>query len=169
MNQKTREYQIKWRQNNRTWVKEYRIRNREKIKTQSRERYLRNKEHNDAIRKKWYLKNRSRIIAKLRVKKETLEGKIYQWKMGAKRRNIEWKLTIEQVKSLPMVCHYTGLPLVLEVGHVNTLSLDRVDSNKPYESSNVVPCCSMINDMKYDYTTEQFIQMCKHVASYQSK
>lgn len=164
MNQKTREYQIEWRRNNRQWVKEYRRRNREKIKTQSRERYLRNKEHNDTIRKKWYLENRPRIIAKLKAKKETLEGKIYQWKMGAKRRNIDWELTLEQVKLLPMVCHYTGLPLTMEVGHINTMSIDRLDSSKPYTLSNVAPCCSMVNDMKRDFNKADFVEMCKRVA-----
>jgi hypothetical protein len=168
MNQKTKEYQRKWRQNNQQWLKKYREQNREKTNKQSQERYLRNKEHNDAVRKKWYLENRSRIISKLRAKKETLEGKIYQWKLGAKRRNIKWNLTIEEVKSLPMACHYTGIPLTLKIGETNTMSIDRIDSSKPYELSNVVPCCSMINEMKFDYTKSEFIEMCKQVANHQS-
>lgn len=162
-----KDYQQEWRKNNRQWILDYREKNKEKIRKQSRERYLRNKEHNDVIRKKWYEKNKVRIIIKLRHKKETLSGKTYQWKMGAKRRGIAWTLTPEFISSLPLVCHYTGLPLVLEVGHINTLSLDRVDSSKPYEPNNVVPCCSMINDMKYDYTTEEFIEMCRRVVSHQ--
>ena len=168
MNQQTREYQIEWRRNNQQWVNDYRERNREKIKKQSRERYLRNKEHNDAVRKKWYSENKSRIIAKLRAKKETLEGKIYQWKLGAKRRGIKWQLTAEFLESLPMICHYTGLPLTMKVGKPSTMSIDRIDSSLPYEASNVVSCCSMVNDMKFDYTESEFVEMCKRVVSHQT-
>jgi hypothetical protein len=168
MDHKTKEYQREWRRRNQQWVKEYRERNREKIAKQTRERYLRNKTHSDAVRKKWYLKNKSRIIANLRAKKETLEGKLYQWKLSAKRRRIGWNLVIEQVRSLPMVCYYTGLPLTMEVGKVNTMSIDRRDSSRPYEFSNVVPCCSMVNAMKQDFEENEFIEMCKQITNHQS-
>lgn len=167
MNEQIKEYQKEWRQHNQKWFKNYREINKEKIKKQSRERYLKNKEHDDTIRKKWYLKNKSRIIAKLRAKKETLEGKIYEWKCGAKRRHIKWNLTLEEIKSLPMICHYTGLPLTLKIGNPNTMSIDRIDSSKPYEFSNITPCCSMINNMKSYYNKTEFIEMCKRVAHHQ--
>jgi hypothetical protein len=160
-------YQKAWRESNQQWLKDYRERNREKIKKQSRDRYLRNKKHNDAVRKKWYLENKSRIIKKLRHKKETLSGRICEWKKGAKRRGIEWLLTEEDIKSLPLVCHYTGTSLVMEVGHSNTISIDRVDSAKPYSLENVVMCCSMINIMKSTFDRTEFIKTCKQIATYE--
>ena len=164
----TAEYQKAWRVRNRGRIKKYREDNREKIAQQAHDHYLRTKDHSNAVRHVWYERNKPHIIARERAKRETLEGKAYQWKINAKRRHIEWNLVIEQIKSLPMVCYYTGLPLTLEIGKPNTMSIDRVDSSKPYELSNIVPCCSMVNAMKQDFETNEFIEMCKRIVNHQS-
>ena len=114
----------------------------------------------------WYQKNKQRIIRKNRSKKQSIDGKIYCWKLGAKRRNIEWNVTKEFIKSLPLICHYTGQTLTLDVGFPNTLSIDRVDSSKPYCDNNIVPCGSMVNRMKSTFNKNEFLSMCKSVAEY---
>jgi len=164
MQSSLQEYQKTWRKNNKQWVAAYRKRNKEKIKKQSRDCYLRNKEHNDAIRKKWYLKNKTRIIQKLRDKKTTLSGRIYHWKQRAKRRGIKWLLKEDDIRVLPLICHYTEEPLVTEVGHPNTISIDRIDSSKAYSPDNVVLCCSMVNQMKSTFSKAEFIETCKKIA-----
>jgi hypothetical protein len=154
-----------WR---RAYDKQYRIENKNKIQAQQQKYNAlpHVKKHRKKIVRKWYEENREAVIAYHRELDSTIEGKIRRWKQGAKRRGIPWELTPEFVKSLPTICHYTGLPLTLEVGKVNTMSIDRVDSSKPYDPNNVVPCCSMINNMKRDYTKEEFVEMCRKVVSH---
>jgi hypothetical protein len=44
--------------------------------------------------------------------------------------------------------------------------LDRIDSNKGYESDNLVPCCGICNTMKWDTTTEQFLNHIKKLYNF---
>lgn len=155
-----------WR---RKYDAEYRARTKEHRKHQTRE-YRSRPEVKERLRRTvraWYNKNKETVIARRRAERETIDGKIHQWKLGAKRRGIQWLLTPTAIKSLPLVCYYTGLSLTLKIGSPNTLSIDRLDSGRPYEEGNVVPCCSMINIMKQHYNKKDFIEMCKQVASHQ--
>lgn len=125
------------------------------------------KEEFRARQKKWYIKNRNQEIQRSSIYRSTWAGKIKQWKYGAKQRKIEWKLTENYLKSVPMICHYTGETLTLEIGFPNTVSLDRIDSSLPYIKENVVFCCSIINMMKHDLNKNIFTEYCKKVTNYQ--
>lgn len=49
-------------------------------------------------------------------------------------------------------------------GKVNTnLSLDRIDSSKPYELGNVQLVCVQVNYMKSDLNKEQLLYWCKEI------
>ena len=67
------------------------------------------------------------------------------------------------------LCVYTKLPLLATGNQINTMSLDRVDSNKDYSKDNVQLVCVAINKMKLNYTEDQFIQLCQLVAQNVSK
>lgn len=168
MNDLTKDQQRakRWRQHNPQWIKNYREKNKERIKKRSREYYLKNKEKVNAVRKVWYLANKTRIIQKLRDRKATWSGRISEWKKGAKCRKISWELTTDFIQSLPLVCHYTGEPLVMEVGHPNTISIDRLDSNKPYSADNVVLCGAIVNQMKSYFDKNVFIERCRKITKY---
>jgi hypothetical protein len=43
--------------------------------------------------------------------------------------------------------------------------VDRVDSKYGYQLDNVVPCCGMCNNMKNNYSTEEFIDKIKLIVS----
>lgn len=70
---------------------------------------------------------------------------------GAKSRKIELDLTEDQARLLYQApCTYCG-------GNTVGLNLDRVDSNKGYTYTNVVPCCKICNYMKHVLSKEEFL------------
>lgn len=109
-------------------------------------------------------KHREGIRVSKIKRRSTLEGKFDDWKQSAKRRGIKWKLTIEDLKKLPLQCHYTKETLVFIPKAKNNASLDRVDSNKPYEIGNIVFCLSDINKMKRDFNIDYFVNLCSLVS-----
>lgn len=64
---------------------------------------------------------------------------------SSKDRNIEFKLSFLSFKNICRAkkCYFTGLELNGE-----TFSIDRIDSNKPYQSGNVVACHKAFNSLK---------------------
>jgi hypothetical protein len=103
------------------------------------------------------------IKAKHKEYYKTMRAKIKYWKASAKRRNINWSITKEQIEAIPKVCYYTGIELSMEPNLPNTISLERIDSSKPYENGNVVFCCSDINRMKQEFSIEYFVETCRKV------
>ena len=81
----------------------------------------------------------------------------------ARKRNLLWALTKEQVKHLTKQnCYYCGVR-PQQISHNRNLrgdyiynGLDRVDNSKGYTSDNVVPCCVICNKAKLTMTTEEF-------------
>ena len=108
---------------------------------------------------------------KLRVRKfrKTLKGKFNGWKNSAIRRNIKWNISLEDLKNLPLICYYTGKGLTLKTKQENSISLDRLDSSKPYQKDNVVFCCEIINRMKWELAESEFIKICKNILEAQNK
>lgn len=121
---------------------------------------LKNKKSRQLETKQWQGKNPEKI-KEYRIKRmNSWVGKYGKWKDNAKVRGIEWSLTMEQLQSMPLICHYTGQELTLEINNFNTVSLDRIDSNKGYVLDNVVFCLTRINVMKSNMTKEEFISLC---------
>lgn len=50
-----------------------------------------------------------------------------------------------------------------------TASLDRIDSNLPYITTNVQWVHKVVNEMKVDYNLKYFINLCKKVSDYDQK
>ena len=97
-------------------------------------------------------------------------GKI---KQSAKRRNIEFNITIEYISDLlikqDFKCALTGIHI--EGGYfkhggykIPTCSLDRIDSSKGYIEGNVQWLFAPINTMKMSLSQEDFINYCKLIA-----
>src|SRR4051812_41029308 len=101
--------------------------------------------------------------------RESIEGKYTQWKNGAKARGYEWGLTIEFLRSLPLVCHYTGQELTLEIKQPNTVSLDRIDNTRGYLPDNVCFTTWKINKLKQAFKYDEFIGICVQIAAKHGK
>ena len=141
----------------RTW----RFANPEKAKEQDRLFRDRNKE-------KISIKNQKRY------KNLTLEQKFDQLvKTAGERKNKNCFIAVEHLHDVWQrqkgLCVYTKLPLSSEAHQLNTVSLDRIDSDKDYTPDNIQLVCVPINRMKLDYSEDQFIQLCMLVAQNVSK
>ena len=93
----------------------------------------------------------------------------------AERRKIKVTITKKYAYDLYISqnkkCKYSGDDLYFTKLRTNysrytTASLDRIDSRKPYEEGNVQWVHKKINMMKQQYSHDDFINMCKKVASY---
>lgn len=91
-----------------------------------------------------------------------LNGLVYEYKIGAKRRNLEFELTHEQVKKISSEnCYYCNTPPFC-IKKVNKHSItyngiDRIDNKKGYTMDNVVTCCKICNTAKHDLSYIDFI------------
>jgi hypothetical protein len=73
----------------------------------------------------------------------------------------------EQYQKFGMRCPYSGIEMTHTLGVGKTLyniSIDRIDSTKPYIDGNLVFCCAIINSMKNNLNLKDFIMICKLIA-----
>lgn len=54
-------------------------------------------------------------------------------------------------------------------GDKKLIGVDRIKSNEGYIKENCVPCCSMCNYFKRNYTIEQFLNHVNKIYKYQNK
>ena len=99
-------------------------------------------------------------------KRSTFEYKIRAWRQKANARGIEFTVTDDELKSLSLVCAYSGILLTMEVGKENSVSLDRIDSKHGYVSGNIVFCTKWVNRMKQEKSVSDFVEMCRKVVEY---
>ena len=89
---------------------------------------------------------------------------IRQYKSAAKKRFLDFNLTKEQVDDLiSKDCSYCGAhphERYVRLSHymvkVIANGIDRVDSSKPYDVKNCVPCCRSCNLMKNKHSLTEF-------------
>ena len=78
------------------------------------------------------------------------------------------KIFKKQADRFGLQCRYSGITMTWELGSgkptETNISIDRFDSTRPYEAGNVVFCCWFVNRMKFDYTDQEFIGACEHIA-----
>jgi hypothetical protein len=85
----------------------------------------------------------------------------------AKSRGFEFDLTLEEFKELtsddcfycgrqPSTVHYYSS----EDQQYIYNGIDRLDTKRGYTLHNCVPCCTQCNTGKWDYTYQEFIEMC---------
>ena len=88
-------------------------------------------------------------------------------KTAIQRKRFKCFITVEHLHDVWQkqkgLCAYIKLPLSSEAHLFNTLSLDRIDSNKDYTADNIQLVCVPINRMKSDMTEDRFIELCSLV------
>lgn len=86
-----------------------------------------------------------------------LNGKFLQYRSNAKKRNIDFDLTIEEFsKFWQKPCFYCG-------SDIDTIGIDRVDSDLGYVEGNMVPCCFTCNQSKNDLSLSEWVCHLKSV------
>lgn len=122
-------------------------------------------------------KEQTRQMGKNRKGKSHLEkgeaGKNHlynQYKNAAKKRNIEFLLTKEELIQVSSKnCYYCGIPpsqimnKKYEIGSYIYNGIDRVNNSIGYTKDNCVPCCKQCNRSKSDLSLEEFYTWIKRV------
>ena len=126
------------------YVKKYRLANPEKV---------------DAATRKWQSKNKDHINQKRRVyrSKNQLQFLLYEAKLRAKKRGIEFSITADDVPPMGECCPLLGHPFSpSEAGRTPlSPSLDRIDSSRGYVKGNVWVVGARANCIKNDATAEE--------------
>lgn len=88
--------------------------------------------------------------------------------IGATDRNLEFDVSIEYLWDLYLKqnkkCALSKQSIVFKPKKFRTASLDRIDSSKGYIEGNVQWVHKIINQMKWDYNQDEFIQWCKLIS-----
>lgn len=98
---------------------------------------------------------------------------IDKYKRNAESRSLEFRLTDEQaMEMMQKDCFYCGASPKesVEVSGDRSVTsirngIDRVDSSRGYEMTNVVPCCAECNRAKGASPAESFVARCARIAS----
>lgn len=102
---------------------------------------------------------KSKILINRKVYLNTPKYRFKVYKSSAKYRGWSFDLTFDQFVSFwNKPCYYCGCA-------IDSIGLDRVDSNIGYVIGNVVPCCPVHNRMKSDMSKEKFLQSCRDVVN----
>lgn len=107
--------------------------------------------------------------------KDILGSSWASWRLGAKSRNIEFSITIEDAWEIfekqNKKCALSGLDLKFRKGdnRIQTASLDRIDSSKTYTIDNIQWVHKEINRMKGCLTEPEFIKYCEEIIKWNCK
>lgn len=88
-----------------------------------------------------------------------------KFRKSANARQIEWNIGISEFAAcFTGTCALTGWEISMSYDQA-TASLDRIDSQKPYDIGNIQWVHVMVNMCKNKYCQNQFIDMCKSIAN----
>lgn len=101
-----------------------------------------------------------------------LSLKYVQLKLSAKKRNIEFGLSLSELRRLlkRKTCQYTGIKFD---DQAHSLSIDRIDASKGYVMDNIVVCSRVVNEFKANMIEDRKVkgnltqkEMCKMFTSF---
>ncbi len=108
-----------------------------------------NPEKVKAGQKAWRETNKEKI----KVYRNSPRRKFSSYKGDAKQRNIPFLIEYKQFEGFWQApCAYCG-------AEIETIGLDRIDSDGPYHIDNVVPCCWPCNHNKGTQTLEEWTEI----------
>lgn len=106
-----------------------------------------------------------------------LEKRYKEYVSSANKRSKDWNLSYNEfIKIGTSNCYYCGEKPTYqsriigdnEIGDYFT-GIDRVDSNKGYSIDNCVPCCTICNQMKLNYSLSEFLQQINKIYNHSTK
>lgn len=138
---------------------EYRLKNKEALRIRAAEYHKKNKEKRSANATVWRKNNPAKHWSTRKSYVGTPKGKLSVVKASAKTREIQYALSDDEALSMfNLPCYYCG--------DIEKVGIDRIDSNRGYETDNCLPCCSMCNYMKRTYSKQEFLNQCKKISGY---
>lgn len=107
------------------------------------------------IKRNYYRNNKDKILTENAAWRQTFKGKLLSYKVGAEKREIEWRLSDDEFKSFwQKPCSYCG-------SEIETIGVDRLDSSIGYTIDNCTACCTTCNRMKLLMSKDEFINQIK--------
>ncbi len=105
--------------------------------------------------RKTHLKERREYLFNLR-KNNTVQFLLYEAKRRAKRKGIEFTITVDDV-NLPSMCPVLGIPLIFGTSKIRDTSptLDRTDNSRGYVPGNVKIISWRANTLKSSGTLDE--------------
>ena len=104
----------------------------------------------------------------------TIEGRakvfLQNARKSAVKRQQAFELNIADVvncwNTQANICAYSGRLMTLDAGQLNTVSIERIDSNIGYTPENTILVCQAINRIKSDFEFDEFYNLCRDVAQF---
>jgi len=104
----------------------------------------------------------------------TIEGRAIVFlrnaKKSAAKRRQEFSLSVADIVDCwhdqDGICAYSGRKMTLVAGEIETVSIERIDSNKGYTPENTILVCQAINRMKSNFRFDDFYELCRDVAEF---
>ena len=126
-------------------VREWNSRNPEKVKSAKQQWQKANPEKANLINQQWRKKNPARWI-------------LTRARGNAKRKNLKFNLTIEDISPLPEKCPVLGIKLrqAQTPQDPNGWSIDRVNNKKGYVKGNIAIISLRANKLKSDGSLKEF-------------
>ncbi len=88
------------------------------------------------------------------------KGAFSNYKSVAKKKGLSWELSFEQFMSFwQQPCFYCGVA-------IETIGLDRIDSEKGYVVGNLLPCCWIDNRAKGTLSFDGYLTHCRRLATH---
>lgn len=108
------------------------------------------------------VKPKCKVCSKVYRDSKPEQVKYTQYKSGANRRGFSFELSKEEFLTFwKQPCFYCA-------DEIETIGLDRIDSNRGYSKDNIVPCCTICNTMKLALPRDVFIEHCYKIINNQS-
>lgn len=124
--------------------RKYWLDNKDKELKRSREWKKNNSEKMSEYNKNWKEKNK-------------IKCSYHSYKIGALKRNLEFKLKLDYfIDNKDKNCYYCG-------SKIKGIGIDRIDNNIGYVKENCVNCCKICNRMKSNYNVKYFLEHCKKI------
>jgi hypothetical protein len=121
---------------------------------------------------------RMKKIYKQMSKEDFIKGKFKELARNAKTRNIQVNITYNDIIDLYAKqngkCALTDIELTFDKYtsndprkiNKNNISVDRIDSKKPYSKDNIQLITAQLNQMKWDVHNDLFIKTCIEIANF---
>jgi len=93
-----------------------------------------------------------------------------KFEKNAKKRKIDFEISIDDVLKVYLdqgkVCSLSGIPIGwTRMEKTHNISIDRIDSDKGYTTDNIQLLYPKINMMKFTYSQDEFIDLCRLVSN----